>query len=63
MAGRRGVRPTVAVVRVDLITIVVDDYDPAIEFFVEVLGFDLVEDTFLPADDASARLLDELRRA
>jgi catechol 2,3-dioxygenase-like lactoylglutathione lyase family enzyme len=35
----------VAVVRVDLITIVVDDYDPAIEFFVEVLGFDLVEDS------------------
>jgi catechol 2,3-dioxygenase-like lactoylglutathione lyase family enzyme len=35
----------VAVVRVDLITIVVDDYDPAIEFFVEVLRFDLVEDS------------------
>jgi catechol 2,3-dioxygenase-like lactoylglutathione lyase family enzyme len=33
------------VVRVDLVTIVVDDYDPAIEFFVEVLGFDLVEDS------------------
>ena len=27
-----------------LITIVVDEYDPAIEFFVDVLGFDLVED-------------------
>jgi catechol 2,3-dioxygenase-like lactoylglutathione lyase family enzyme len=27
------------------ITIVVDDYDPAIEFFVGVLGFDLVEDS------------------
>jgi catechol 2,3-dioxygenase-like lactoylglutathione lyase family enzyme len=31
-------------VRVDLVTLVVDDYDPAIEFFVDVLGFDLVED-------------------
>lgn len=28
----------------DLITIVVEEYDPAIEFFVNVLGFDLVED-------------------
>jgi catechol 2,3-dioxygenase-like lactoylglutathione lyase family enzyme len=32
-------------VRVDLVTLVVDDYDPAIEFFVDVLGFDLVEDS------------------
>ncbi|MDH3754728.1 MAG: VOC family protein [Acidimicrobiia bacterium] len=28
-----------------LITIVVTDYDPAIEFFTEVLAFDLVEDS------------------
>ena len=32
-------------VRVDLFAIVVDDYDPAIEFFVDVLGFELVEDS------------------
>jgi catechol 2,3-dioxygenase-like lactoylglutathione lyase family enzyme len=32
-------------VRVDLVTLVVDDYDLAIEFFVGVLGFDLVEDS------------------
>jgi catechol 2,3-dioxygenase-like lactoylglutathione lyase family enzyme len=32
-------------VRVDLATLVVDDYDPAIEFFVGVLGFELVEDS------------------
>jgi catechol 2,3-dioxygenase-like lactoylglutathione lyase family enzyme len=32
-------------VRIDLVTIVVDDYDPAIEFFIDVLGFDLVEDS------------------
>ncbi|MDB4954120.1 MAG: extradiol dioxygenase [Myxococcales bacterium] len=29
----------------ELITIVVDDYDTAIKFFVEVLGFDLVDDS------------------
>jgi catechol 2,3-dioxygenase-like lactoylglutathione lyase family enzyme len=29
---------------VELITIVVDEYDSAIEFFVDVLGFELVED-------------------
>lgn len=28
----------------ELVTIIVDEYDPAIEFFVEVLGFELVED-------------------
>jgi catechol 2,3-dioxygenase-like lactoylglutathione lyase family enzyme len=28
-----------------LVTIVVDDYDAAIEFFVDVLGFELVEDS------------------
>ncbi|GIH95956.1 VOC family protein [Planobispora siamensis] len=31
--------------RIDLVTIVVDDYDRAITFFVEALGFDLVEDS------------------
>ena len=31
-------------VRIDLVTIVVDDYDDAIAFFVGRLGFDLVED-------------------
>ena len=30
---------------VELITIIVDDYDPAIAFFVDVLGFDLVDDS------------------
>jgi catechol 2,3-dioxygenase-like lactoylglutathione lyase family enzyme len=32
-------------VRLHLITIVVDDYDPAIEFFTGILGFDLAEDS------------------
>ena len=30
--------------RVGLVTVVVDDYDRAIEFFVDTLGFELVED-------------------
>jgi predicted enzyme related to lactoylglutathione lyase len=31
--------------RLELVTIVVAEYDPAIRFFVDVLGFDLVEDS------------------
>jgi catechol 2,3-dioxygenase-like lactoylglutathione lyase family enzyme len=32
-------------VRLDLITIVVPEYDQAIEFFTGILGFDLIEDS------------------
>jgi catechol 2,3-dioxygenase-like lactoylglutathione lyase family enzyme len=32
-------------VRIDLTAIVVEDYDPAIEFFTGALGFELVEDS------------------
>jgi catechol 2,3-dioxygenase-like lactoylglutathione lyase family enzyme len=31
--------------QLDLVAIVVEDYDPAIKFFVEALGFDLIEDS------------------
>lgn len=31
--------------RLDKVTIVVDDYDPAIDFFTQVLGFELTEDS------------------
>lgn len=31
--------------RLDKVTVVVDDYDPAIEFFTDVLGFALTEDS------------------
>lgn len=31
--------------RLELVTIIVSEYDPAIEFFVDVLGFELVEDS------------------
>ena len=33
------------------VTIVVRDYDEAIQFYVDVLGFDLVEDTRIEAQD------------
>lgn len=31
--------------QVDLVAIVVEEYDPAIAFFVDALGFDLIEDS------------------
>ena len=34
-----------------LTSVVVSDYDEAISFFVETLGFDLVEDTYVPDQD------------
>lgn len=37
--------------RIGLVTIVVREYDSAIEFFVEKLGFRLVEDTFLESEN------------
>jgi catechol 2,3-dioxygenase-like lactoylglutathione lyase family enzyme len=39
--------------RVDLVAIVIDDYDRAIDFFVRVLGFDLIEDS--PAETTDGR--------
>lgn len=41
-AGSRTVR---GVTHLSLVAIVVGDYDPAIEFFVHALGFELVEDS------------------
>jgi catechol 2,3-dioxygenase-like lactoylglutathione lyase family enzyme len=32
-------------VQIDLVALIVDDYDPAIAFFTGILGFDLVEDS------------------
>ncbi|GAA3924910.1 VOC family protein [Actinoplanes auranticolor] len=31
--------------QIDLVAVIVDEYDPAIEFFTGILGFDLVEDS------------------
>ena len=38
-----------------LVTIVVDDYEPAIEFFVGLLGFDLAEDSPSLTNDGRAK--------
>ncbi len=38
-------------VRIDLVTVVVAEYDPAIAFFTDVLGFDLAEDSPSLTDD------------
>jgi catechol 2,3-dioxygenase-like lactoylglutathione lyase family enzyme len=38
-------------VHLELVTVVVDEYDPAIEFFVGTLGFDLVEDSAASTND------------
>ena len=40
---------------VALITLVIDDYDAAIDFFVRVLGFELVEDTPALSRDGIAK--------
>src|SRR5215831_2535037 len=39
----------------DLVTIVVADYDPAIRFFVDVLGFELAEDSPSLTNDGRAK--------
>jgi catechol 2,3-dioxygenase-like lactoylglutathione lyase family enzyme len=39
----------------ELIAIVVEDYDPAIAFFVDALGFDLVEDSPSLTNDGRAK--------
>jgi catechol 2,3-dioxygenase-like lactoylglutathione lyase family enzyme len=42
-------------VNLDLVTLVVHDYDVAIAFFVESLGFDLIEDTPASTGDGRAK--------
>jgi catechol 2,3-dioxygenase-like lactoylglutathione lyase family enzyme len=42
-------------VHVSLVTLVVDEYDPAIEFFTGVLGFDLAEDSPAETNDGRPR--------
>ena len=37
--------------QIDLAAIIVADYDPAIRFFVDALGFDLVEDSTSETND------------
>jgi catechol 2,3-dioxygenase-like lactoylglutathione lyase family enzyme len=40
---------------VELVTIVVDEYDPAIRFFVDTLGFELVDDKPALTNDGRAK--------
>lgn len=53
----RAVQPAIgaatyaAVVQIDLVTLIVEEYDPAIAFFTETLGFELVEDSPSLTDD------------
>ena len=39
----------------ELFSLIVEEYDPAIEFFVEVLGFELVEDSPSLTNDGRAK--------
>jgi catechol 2,3-dioxygenase-like lactoylglutathione lyase family enzyme len=41
--------------QIDLMTIVVNDYDEAIRFYVDVLGFDTVEDSASLTNDGRAK--------
>lgn len=41
--------------RVDLVTVVVEEYEPAIRFFVDLLGFALVEDSPSLTNDGRAK--------
>ena len=41
--------------RIDLATIVVDDYDRAVEFFVGALGFEMVEDSSALTNDGRTK--------
>jgi catechol 2,3-dioxygenase-like lactoylglutathione lyase family enzyme len=36
---------------VGYVSVLVEDYDEAIEFYVDILGFDLIEDTFIEAQN------------
>jgi catechol 2,3-dioxygenase-like lactoylglutathione lyase family enzyme len=40
---------------ISMVTIVVEEYDPAIDFFVKLLGFDLVEDSPSLTNDGRAK--------
>ena len=54
--SRQGGRHYPRAMRIESVAIVVDDYDSAIEFFVVVLGFELVEDSgSLTGDDRPKR--------
>ena len=41
----------------DLVALIVKDYDPAIDFFVRVLGFELIEDVAVDDERWAAKTL------
>lgn len=47
--------PTVPLVLVELVTIIVHEYDAAIAFFVDILGFELVEDSPALTNDGRSK--------
>lgn len=47
--------PNDVLMHIELVTLVVDDYDRAIRFFVDALGFDLVEDSAAVTNDGRAK--------
>ena len=49
------VRPYAGAVHLGLIAVVVSEYDPAIGFFVDVLGFELVEDSPALTNDGRSK--------
>ena len=51
MRGISGLKKITMSQRIGLSTLVVSEYDAAIAFFVDKLGFDLVEDTFLESEN------------
>lgn len=40
---------------IDLVTLVIDDYDDAVAFFVDTLGFDLIEDVPTTTNDGRSK--------
>ena len=42
---------TIRRLRTELVATIVEDYDPAIEFFVDILGFELIEDSAASTND------------
>lgn len=49
------VRPYAPIVHIELAALMVDEYEPAIEFFVRRLGFELVEDSPATTNDGRAK--------
>jgi len=47
---------------IGLVSVVVRDYDEAIAFYVDVLGFTLIEDTFVPEQNKRWVVVDHVAK-